>query len=461
MVLESVRRNGSRRAAVGELQNLIWQVETFGFHLAELEIRQHSSVHADAIRDLLGGANDDSSTPDAGDLDRFATEGWPHPAEPSDEMTAEVLATLRVMALLQQRWGPKAGSRYVVSFCSPAAALAAVPALARAAVGDQPLTLRVVPLFETGDDLRRCVDVLDEWLALPGTAQRLAGDDRRVEVMLGYSDSAKDVGPLSATLLLYDAQAALADWAARNDVRLTLFHGRGGSLGRGGGPVNRAILAQPPGSVGSRFKVTEQGEVVFARYGNRRIAARHLEQVTSAVLVAGTPAIEQRNADAATRFAGLAATMESAARSAYRELVETEGFAEFFAQVSPLEELSELALGSRPARRPGAGPRSLADLRAIPWVFAWSQTRCNLTGWYGLGSGLHAAGDIETLRDAYRRWPLFTALIDNAEMSLAKTDRGVAEGYLALGKRPDLSERILAELDLSCRLVLDVLEQER
>src|SRR3954449_3549015 len=214
MVQDSLRDNGSRRAAVGELQGLIWQVETFGFHLAELEIRQHSGVHADAIRDLLGHAGNDDGLPDACDLDRLAVEGFSASAEPSDAMTVEVLATLRVMALLQQRWGSKACSRYVVSFCSSAADLAAVPALARAAVGDQPLALRVVPLFETGDDLRRCVDVLDEWLALPGAAQRLAADDRRVEVMLGYSDSAKDVGPLSATLLLYDAQAALAEWAA-------------------------------------------------------------------------------------------------------------------------------------------------------------------------------------------------------------------------------------------------------
>src|SRR3954468_15769035 len=256
MVQESLQRNGSRRAAVGELQGLIWQVETFGFHLAELEIRQHSGVHAGAIRDLLGHASNDDGLPDARELDGLAVDGFSATPEPSDAMTAEVLATLRVMALLQQRWGSKACSRYVVSFCSSAADLAAVPALARAAVGAQPLALRVVPLFETGEDLRRCVDVLDEWLALPGAAQRLAAYDRRVEVMLGYSDSAKDVGPLSATLLLYDAQAALADWAERNDIRLTLFHGRGGSLGRGGGPVNRAILAQPPGSVGSRFKVT-------------------------------------------------------------------------------------------------------------------------------------------------------------------------------------------------------------
>ena len=436
LVQDSLVRAGAPRAAHGEVQHLIWQAETFGFHLAELEVRQHSSIHAAALKDL--------------------SHGPPH-----DEMTDEVLNTLRVIARIQERWGPRACSRYVVSFCSSAADLAAVPELAAAAVGDKPLRLDVVPLFETGEDLNRCTEILDEWLELPGTAATLERRDRRVEVMLGYSDSAKDVGPLSATLLLYDAQAALADWAARHDIRLTLFHGRGGSLGRGGGPVNRAILAQPPHSVNHRFKVTEQGEVVFARYGNRRIAVRHLEQVTSAVLVAGTEGVERRNAEAARRFADLAATMERTARTAYKALVDTEGFADFFARVSPLEELSELALGSRPARRPGAGPRTLADLRAIPWVFAWSQTRCNLTGWYGLGSGLEAVGDIDALRAAYRDWPLFTALIDNAEMSLAKTDRGVAEGYLALGERPDLAERILTELDLSCGLVLAVLGQER
>ena len=460
MVQDSLRANGSHRAADGELHGLVRQVETFGFHLAELEVRQHSGVHAAALRDLLRLGED--ADLGAADLDRFGTGGWDAATDPTDPMTAEVLATLRVMAVVQQRWGKRACNRYVISFCSSAADLAAVPALARAAVGDQPLDLRVVPLFETGDDLRRCTDVLDEWLALPGTRQRLDASKREVEVMLGYSDSAKDVGPLSATLLLYDAQDALADWAERNDVKLTLFHGRGGSLGRGGGPVNRAILAQPPGSVRSRFKVTEQGEVVFARYGNPSIAVRHLEQVTSAVLLADTPPVAQRNAAAAERFAELAATMEEASRTAYRALVETDGFAEFFAQVSPLEELAELGLGSRPARRSGdGGPKSLADLRAIPWVFAWSQTRCNLTGWYGLGSGLDAVHDLDALRTAYREWPLFTALVDNAEMSLAKTDRAVAERYLALGDRPDLTERILAELDLSSRCVLAVLGHEQ
>ena len=455
LLQQSLSQAGAERIAHGEVQNLVWQVETFGFHLAELEVRQHSAVHAAALSDL-------GAPLDAQELDRLAGEGWDVAVtDAHDPMTREVLATLRVMALLQERWGARACRRYVVSFCSSALDLAAVPALARAAVGDRPLELEVVPLFETGEDLAHCTEVLDEWVSLPGAAQALAARGRRMEVMLGYSDSAKDIGPLAATLQLYDAQAALASWATRHDVNLTLFHGRGGSLGRGGGPVNRAILAQPPGSVRHRFKVTEQGEVIFARYGNPAIAVRHLEQVTSAVLLAETPAVAQRNAAAAQRFAALAATMAEASKAAYRDLVETEGFADFFAHVSPLEELSELALGSRPARRSATGSRSLADLRAIPWVFAWSQTRVNLTGWYGLGSGMAAVDDVAALRTAYAEWPLFTALVDNAEMSLAKTDPGVAAGYLRLGDRDDIAERILDELQRSTRLVLDVLQQDR
>jgi phosphoenolpyruvate carboxylase len=437
LIQSSLAAGGAARSAYGELQHLIWQVETFGFHLAELEIRQHSGVHRAALEDL-----------DA------------HDGQPTEDMTREVLATIRVMAALQDRWGSRACRRYIVSMCSSAFDLLAVRRLVWFALGDraESLELSVIPLFETGEDLRNCTNVLDEWLASGGLTPLRNG----LEVMLGYSDSAKDIGPLSATLLLYDAQAALADWAAEHSVALTLFHGRGGSLGRGGGPVNRAILAQPPGSVAGRFKVTEQGEVIHARYGNPNIAERHLEQVTTAVLLAGTDEIASRNAAAATRFAHLGARMSAASERAFRDLVETEGFADYFARVSPLEELGDLALGSRPSRRSGGtGSLQLSDLRAIPWVFAWSQTRCNLTGWYGLGSGLAAADDLDELRTAYAEWPLFTALIDNAEMSLAKTDRDVAVRYLALGDRPDITEAILGELDRTTDLVLGVLDSAR
>src|SRR5256886_13710190 len=262
--------------------------------------------------------------------------------------------------------------------------------------------------------------------------------------MLGYSGSAKEMGPLSATLALHDAQAALTAWAKKNRVRLTLFHGRGGALGRGGGPANRAVRAQARGSVDGHFKVTEQGEVIFARYGNRAIARRHLEQVTSAVLEASVP--RPSRSDPGRGFGELAATIGAPSREAYNALVGAPGFETWFLKVSPIEGVGGLRIASRPTRR--AGGRRLEDLRAIPWVFAWSQMRLNLPGWYGMGSGLSAA-PLRELRRAYADWPLFNAMIENSEMSLAKTDRRIAERYLALRDRPDLAAEVLHEYDLT------------
>ncbi|GAA4578915.1 phosphoenolpyruvate carboxylase [Planotetraspora phitsanulokensis] len=435
---ESLREGGAVRQAFGELQHLIWQVETFGFHLAELEVRQHSEVHAAALKEIAEGR--------------------------LSERTEEVLATIRVIGWIQERFGVTACPRYVVSFTRSADDIAAVHALARHALGDRAPVLDVVPLFESGEDLDNSSAVLDGMLSLEPVRARLAANGRRLEVMLGYSDSAKELGPAAATLRLYDAQAALTAWAARNDVRLTLFHGRGGALGRGGGPANRAVLAQAPGSVSGRFKVTEQGEVIFARYGHSAIARRHIEQVTNAVLLASTTAVESSNAAAAAKFRGLADQVARSSEAAYRSLTEAAGFPEWFALVSPLEEIGSLRLGSRPARRGLGAPRSLDDLRAIPWVFAWAQTRVNLPGWYGLGSGLDAVvseSGPDELRAAYQEWPLFASLLDNAEMSLAKTDRAIASRYLALGGRDDFVEQVLGEYDLTRRLVLEVTGHSR
>ncbi|PZF80556.1 phosphoenolpyruvate carboxylase, partial [Jiangella anatolica] len=231
-------------------------------------------------------------------------------------------------------------------------------------------------------------------------------------------------------------------------------------LGRGGGPANRAVLAQAPGSVDGRFKLTEQGEVIFARYGDPAIARRHIEQVASAVLLASTPAVEERAHAAAAEFSSVASVLDEAAREAYHALVRSDGFPEWFARVTPLEEVGSLPIGSRPARR-GLTVSSLDDLRAIPWVFSWSQTRVTLPGWYGLGSGLAAVGDLDVLRRAYAEWPLFTVMMENAEMSLAKSDRRIAARYLALGDRPELTEQILAEHERTTRWVLDVTGHSR
>jgi phosphoenolpyruvate carboxylase len=444
LVQESLAASGARQQAYGELQHLIWQAETFGFHLAELEVRQHSAVHERALAEARMGGT-------------LSAE------------TEEVLATLRVIAWIQQRFGVEACRRYIVSFTRSATDIANVYELAQLAVpdGNAPV-LDVVPLFETGADLAHSAQVLTDMLELPPVAARLAANDRQLEAMLGYSDSAKELGPASATLRLFDAQAEMAAWAEANDVRLTMFHGRGGALGRGGGPTGRAVLAQAPGSVADRFKVTEQGEVIFARYGQPVIARRHLEQVTSAVLLASSPARTGRNSEVSARYRQVADLIDDAARQAFRALVESVGFADWFARISPLGEIGGLRIGSRPARR-GLSQVSLEDLRAIPWVFAWSQTRINLPGWFGLGSGLnaaigangHAAPGLAELRQAYQEWPLFNVLLDNAEMSLAKTDRRIAERYLALGGREDLSARVLSEYDLTRRLVLAVTEHDR
>jgi phosphoenolpyruvate carboxylase len=431
----------AHRQAYGELQHLIWQAETFGFHLAEMEVRQHSAVHAAALRELRAG-------------------------QPPSAQTQEVLDTIRAVASIQLRHGTDACRRYVVSFTTSADDIAAVYELAALACPAGPPVLDVVPLFESGDDLANAVPVLDQMIGLRPVAGRLAATGRRLEVMLGYSDSAKELGMVSATLRLFSAQLRLARWAARHDIRLVLFHGRGGALGRGGGPAGRAVLAQAPGSVAGRFKVTEQGEVIFARYGHPVIAQRHLEQVTSAVLLASARhPLPAGDADPAAEFARLADALEDGARRAYQELVGAGGFAEWFARLSPLAELGSMRLGSRPARRGLSAPVGLADLRAIPWVFAWSQTRVNLPGWYGLGSGLAAAiaspEGLAGLRAAYRDWPLLAVLLDNAEMSLAKTNRRIAERYLAFGADEHLTGRVLTEYDLTRRLVLEVTGHDR
>ncbi|WP_435298669.1 phosphoenolpyruvate carboxylase [Timonella sp. A28] len=435
-VQESLIAGGAHRQAYGQLQHLIWQVETYGFHLTELECRQHSAVHRKVLAELESG-------------------------EPLSEQAEEVLEVFRTISFIQERYGLQAAGRYIVSFTTSAQDLANVYTLARAAVGQHGTlpVLDVVPLFETFDDLQAAPEVMNEVLSEPQYAARLEETGRKVEVMLGYSDSSKDVGPVAATLALYEAQEKIATWAQNNNIELTLFHGRGGALGRGGGPANSAVLAQPPHSVDGRFKLTEQGEVIFARYGNSEIAIRHVDQVAGAILQASAPSNEERNSAAAQKFASVAQTMAQSSREHFYSLVKADGFAPWFATVTPMEEIGLLALGSRPARR-GLSVESLEDLRAIPWVFAWSQARINLAGWFGLGTALETVGDLDLLQEAYREWPLFRTMIDNVAMSLAKTDDRIAHNYLSLGDRADLSGLVLDEMALTRAWVVRIVGGE-
>lgn len=438
-VQDSLARAGAVRAAYGPVQTLIWQVETFGFHLVEMEFRQHSVVHERALADIRARGVRGALNPE----------------------TREVLDTFRAIGSIQKRYGQKMARRYIVSFTKCAGHVADVYELARLAFAhaDDVPELDVIPLFEQLEDLEGCIGVLDEMLALPDVQRRLAQTGRRMEVMLGYSDSSKDAGPVTATLALHSAQERIARWAERNGIDLVLMHGRGGAVGRGGGPANRAVLAQPKGSVNCRFKVTEQGEVIFARYGNRALALRHVEGVAAATLLNSAPSVERVNTEAAERYADMAARLDGEAHRSYRELLHADEFAPWFSAVTPLAEVGLLPIGSRPAKR-GLGARSLDDLRTIPWVFSWSQARINLAAWYGFGSACEALGDLELLRRAYREWPLFSTFVDNVEMSIAKTDARIAKMYLALGDRDDLAQTVFQKLQLTRSWVLAIVGDE-
>jgi phosphoenolpyruvate carboxylase len=438
--------DGLGRVAWGEVAELRWQVATFGFHLASLEVRQHAEVHRAALR-VLAGAGD-------GDGDRAGSA-----VEVSPGVTlAETLETFRAMARVQARFGIEACRRYVISFTEGPGDVTDVLALARIATdtgGSLPV-LDVVPLFETSEALAGSGSILDAILRDPGYRAHLAARGDRQEVMLGYSDSNKESGFLAAAWMLHGAQDVLAEVARTHGVELTLFHGRGGAIGRGGGPANRAILGSAPGSDDGRLKLTEQGEVIAANYADPAIARRHLEQLTGAVLIASTPEHDQATRRALRAGAPLMDELAATARAAYRSLVHDDpGFAAFFRDVTPIAELSDLRLGSRPAARGRTGrieAPPIDALRAIPWTFAWSQARINLPGWYGLGTALeayragHGDAGVADVARLYRDWPFLASVLDNAEMILAKADMGVARRYAGLARGDD-AERYWAAIE--------------
>ena len=422
--------DGLERVAWGAVADLRAQLATFGFHLASLEVRQHSAAHRAAEAAIA-----------AGRLDREVVPGV---------TAAEVVETLRTVAAAQARYGPGAAGRYVISFTSEPEDVSRLLRLAAAASPGSagPPALDIVPLFEDAATLEAAGGILDAILRDPAYRAHLRTRGDRQEVMLGYSDSNKESGYLAANWLLHRAQAMLAATARTHAVELTLFHGRGGAIGRGGGPANRAILGLAAGSLDGRLKLTEQGEVIAANYADARIARRHLEGLAAATLVASSAAHTAALAPVEASGGAILDELAMASRVAYRRLVEAPGFVAFFRLATPIDEIATLRLGSRPAARgrsaaaasveSGVGHDSIADLRAIPWVFAWSQARIELPGWYGLGSAIeaHAAGHgdagVATLARLYARWPFLASLVDNAEVALARADLGVARQYAAL-----------------------------
>ncbi len=449
----ALSRAGLGRVAYGDLQDFRWQVATFGFHLASLEIRQHSEAHAVACAALRH-----ADTPDrlASALASDASPGV---------TVAEVLATFRAVAAVQRRWGEPACRRYVVSFTSSPSDITAVldlaarasdpaiPTMATDGIPPGSPALDVVPLFESAEALRRCDGIVDGMLADPLYRAHLAARGDRQEVMLGYSDSNKESGYVAAGWLLYTAQERLVAAARRHGVELTLFHGRGGSIGRGGGPTHRAILAQAPGSIDGRLKLTEQGEVLAAKFADAAVAEHELELMTSSVLLASAPERDAAVAVAAEAGRTTMDEMAVAALRAYRALVwEDPAFEDWFRAATPIAELSALRLGSRPAARAAdggardaegraaslVGAGGIGALRAIPWVFAWTQSRIELPGWYGLGAALadqvdrHGPAAVDHLATLHATWPFFRALLDGAAASLSRVEPAAIDARASL-----------------------------
>ena len=432
----SLRSHGAERVAAGEVQDLVWQVETFGFHLASLEVRQHADVHTAALGQLRSGGSPD---------DRLDASGV---------TLAEVLATLRTQREIGEQFGPDAAHRYVISFTRGAADAVSLLELARAAVPEVSPSawLDVVPLLETREELEAAGGFLDRLFGDAAYRAHLEARGMRQEVMLGYSDSNKESGYLSAAWNLHRAQEDLVSAARRRGVELTLFHGRGGTIGRGGGPANRAVLAQAAGSVDGRLKLTEQGEVIAERYPSPQIAQRHLEQMTNALLLSSRPGHDETTAERLDRWRPMMTELVSLAETAYRRLVwEDPDFEEFFYRATPIGEISRMELGSRPARRAATTP-SLKSLRAIPWTFAWAQSRTNLPAWYGVGAGLagyverHGPAGRMDLESAYRDWAFFSSIIDNVELGLAIADPVVAARYAGLAGEEEPMRRIAETL---------------
>ena len=441
------------RLAARYLTPLRWQAQVFGFRTHTLDIRQNSTVTTAVLSELW------SLTAPA---PTYGTPGWSHRLREDlsrpdlahadrSRLTPEARELLDLLALIRAArtsGDPDAIGPFILSMTRTADDLLGIYLLARhAGFGAEKLDLQVVPLFETIDDLRRAPEVFDAVLAVPLAERSLRSRDGTVEVMLGYSDSNKDGGFLCSTWELDKAQRRLTQSLARHRLRPVFFHGRGGSVSRGGAPTGRAIAAQPVGTVQGRLRITEQGEVVSSKYANRGTAVGNLELLAASVLshlpVRAQPAADPEHIDALEALAGLSQT-------AYVSLLAMPGFLDYFQQASPVEELAMLKIGSRPARRFGA--RSLGDLRAIPWVFAWSQNRHMITGWYGFGSALRAFRQVRgtaadrLLADMYARHPLFRLMVDEVEKSLMLTDMDIAAGYADLVEDPAIRKPILSRI---------------
>ncbi len=428
--------------AIGSLTRLIRAVDTFGFHLATLDLRQNADVHQRVVAELLKVAGVE---PDYRALDETARVAVLRRelaserllASPFASYSAETLSELEIVrtaAKAHDLYGSSSITTYIVSKSESVSDLLEVNVLLKEAglYRGHPMpraAIMAVPLFETIGDLSRSSQTMRDWLSLPEVAATTSAHGYQ-EVMLGYSDSNKDGGYLTSVWSLHQATRALADVFEEFGTTMQVFHGRGGAVGRGGGSSFAAIRAQPHGSVRGRIRITEQGEVIAAKYGTPEGAMSNLEAIASATLLASLESESLSSADR-RRFAVAMESISSVAFQAYRSLVyESPGFSTVFRQMTPLREIADLKIGSRPASRTQSD--RIEDLRAIPWVFSWAQARVMLPGWYGVGQALQSFADASLLRDMVDAWPFFRATLDNMEMVLSKSNMVIAERYASL-----------------------------
>ena len=481
VLVDSLEDHGGARLAAGRLRRLILAVRVFGFHLAPIDLRQNSAVHERSVAELLAAAAscaDYLALPEEARIALLAAEiASPRPLHsPHLSYSAETRSELEIFftaRAMKDTYGDEALPNCIISKTDGVSDMLEAALLLKEAgllhPGAQPgLAVNIVPLFETIEDLRQAPATMDRLLSLPIYRTLLHSRRDEQEIMLGYSDSNKDGGFLTSGWELYKAEIELAKVAARHGIRLRLFHGRGGSVGRGGGPSYQAILAQPAGAVSGQIRITEQGEVIASKYASPEIGRRNLEVLAAATLEATLLDLENK-VEPAEAFYDTMARLSDLAFHAYRALVyETPGFTRYFWQSTPIAEIAHLNIGSRPASRTASD--RIEDLRAIPWVFSWAQCRLMLPGWYGFGSAVdvwlaETPDGLAFLQRMYRAWPFFRALLSNMEMVFAKSDLAIASRYAELVPDEELRARIFGrikeEWHITGRHLLAITGQQR
>ena len=464
---ETLRQSNLRYLAKDTLAKMRYQAQVFGLHVARLDIRQYSDYNTAVIDELLRllgryeGFGDLSGAERADVLSKQLAKPNPDLSQLNrDELSPETAETLDLFQILYRAfdfYGKELLGPYIVSMTHGPEDILAPLLLAKwhgiclDESRDQE-GLSFVPLFETRADLRAAPQVLGDLFEHPAYKPHLDRVNREQIVMIGYSDSNKDAGYMAANWELYQAQDVIAEACKKHDVVWTLFHGRGGTIARGGGPANRAIVAQPPGSVSGRIRITEQGEVIDERYGHPAVARRHLEQVVHAVLVASVPEHLNRSRKLKPEWREAMDELTAVSYRTYRKLVyETPELLEYWQQATPIGELSQMQIGSRPSRR--TAKATFDSLRAIPWGFSWMQCRHVLPGWYGVGEALESYCNslerLQLLQEMYSEWPFFKVVIDNAQVSLAKADMGIARLYASLVEDDSVRDKIFGEIESS------------